>query len=481
MAPAELSQLRRELIDSARAITGPSGVLSEAADMEGYLTDWRRRYTGDALAVALPGDTAQVSALVETCRNLGVAIVPQAGNTGFAGGAVPPRDRPALVVNVSRLNRIRELDVDNSSIVAEAGCILENVRQTVQETGRLFPLSLGSGGSCQIGGLVATNAGGTGVLRYGNMRDLVLGLEVVLPDGSVWNGLRSLRKDNAGYDLKQFFIGAEGTLGIVTAASLKLFPMPTKSASAMVAVDKVEAALELLHLFMDRTGRRIEAFELMSRGQIENILANTHVRQSPMELTTPWFVLIELADSSVDFDPPALFETILGEAFERGLVSDAVIAGDIAKANKIWELRHSASEANVKKGYSVANDTSVPISKLPAFLERVEQRLLSEIEQADVFHVGHIGDGNIHVVVVLDRQRYADPIERERTSALANHIVYDVSVELGGSISAEHGIGMMHAADLETFKDDLDLRMMRAIKQAFDPEHLMNPGKVLRQ
>ncbi|HEV2510273.1 FAD-binding oxidoreductase [Bosea sp. (in: a-proteobacteria)] len=481
MAPAELGKLRHDLIDAARAIIGAGGLLSEAADMEGYLTDWRRRYTGEALAVALPSGAGQVSELVKACRALGVAIVPQGGNTGFAGGAVPTKDRPALLLNLSRMNRIREVDVANNSFVAEAGCVLEMVRQEAQNAGKLFPLLLGSAGSCQVGGLVATNAGGTGVLRYGNMRDLVLGLEVVLPDGSLWNGLKSLRKDNSGYDLKQFFIGAEGTLGIITAASLKLFPLPDKSASAMVAVPDVQAAVDLLHMFMERTGRRVEAFELMSRGQIESILANTHVRQSPMELTTPWFILIELADSSVDFEPERLFETILGEALERGLVSDAVIAGDSTKANKIWELRHSASEANVRKGFSVANDTSVPISKLPEFLETVERRLLGEIEQADVFHVGHIGDGNIHVVVVLDRERYADQSDREQAAALANHIVHGVSVDLGGSISAEHGIGMMHAAELEQFKSALDLRMMRAIKTAFDPENLMNPGKVLRR
>lgn len=481
MAPAELGQLRHELVEAARIITGAGGLLFEKADMAGYLTDWRRRYAGDALAVALPSSAGQVSELVKVCRALGVAIVPQGGNTGFAGGAVPTKERPSLLLNLSRMNRIREVDVANNSFVAEAGCVLETVRQEAQNAGKLFPLLLGSAGSCQVGGLVATNAGGTGVLRYGNMRDLVLGLEVVLPDGSLWNGLKSLRKDNSGYDLKQFFIGAEGTLGIITAASLKLFPLPDKSASAMVAVSDIKAAVDLLHMFMERTGRRVEAFELMSRGQIENILANTHVRQSPMELTTPWFILIELADSSVDFQPEALFETILGEALDRGLVSDAVIAGDSTKANKIWELRHSASEANVRKGFSVANDTSVPISKLPAFLETVERRLLREIEHADIFHVGHIGDGNIHVVVVLDRERYADQSVRERAAALANHIVHEVSVELGGSISAEHGIGMMHAVELEQFKSALDLRMMRAIKSAFDPESLMNPGKVLRQ
>lgn len=481
MAADRSEHQRKELVDAIRTITGVGGVLFTDSDMAGYQADWRRRYNGEALAVALPADTEQVSRLVSACRALGVAVVPQGGNTGFVGGAVATRERPSLLLNLSRMNRIRDMDVSNDSFVAEAGCVLDAVRQAAHEAGKLFPLLLGSSGSCQVGGLVATNAGGTGVLRYGNMRELVLGLEVVLPNGRVWNGLRSLRKDNSGYDLKQLFLGAEGTLGIVTAASLKLFPLPDKSASAMVAVPTIQNAVDLLHMFMDRTGRRVDAFELMSRGQIENILANTHVRQSPIELSTPWFILIELADSSIDFAPEALFESILSEAIEKELVSDAVIAGDSIKANKIWELRHSASEANVKKGFAIANDTSVPISRLPEFLDRVEKGLRSEIEAADIFHVGHIGDGNIHVVVVLDRERYADPSIRGQASMRATHIVHEISVDLGGSISAEHGIGMMHAAELQTFKSDLELEMMRAIKRAFDPDNMMNPGKILQE
>lgn len=472
--------LQATMIATASAIVGPSAVLHDASDTEGFLQDWRRRYKGTALAVVMPSTTQQVAELIKACRAMNVTVVPQGGNTGFVGGAVPEPGRPAILINLSKLNSIAEVNVANNSVIVGSGCILETLRKTVEEAGRLFPLTLGSGGSCQIGGLVSTNAGGTGVLRYGNMRELVLGLEVVLPDGTVWNGLKTLRKDNSGYDLKQLFIGAEGTLGIITAVALKLVPLPDKSASAMIAVPDLQCAVDLLHLFSSKTGRRVEAFELMSKGQIENVLTNTHVRQSPMPLDSDWYIMVELADSSVDFEPETLFETILTDAFEKELITDAVIAGDSLKANKIWELRHNVSEANVKRGFSVANDTSVPIAQVPEFISRVDKRLRDEILHADVFYVGHIGDGNIHVVVVLDRQVYEPETERKAAIKLANHIVHEVSVELDGSISAEHGIGLMHARELEEFKSPVDLEMMRQIKRAFDPTNFMNPGKILR-
>lgn len=475
----EVSGLRQRLISAATEITGTIGVLSSAADTAGYLTDWRRRYSGDALAVALPTSVDQICKLVRLCRELGVAIVPQAGNTGMTGGAVPLDDRPSMLLNVSKLNRVREVDILNNSVIAEAGCILANLRETIEQAGRLFPMLLGSVGSCQVGGLVSTNAGGTGVLRYGNMRDLILGLEVVLPDGSLWKGLKVLRKDNSGYDLKQLFIGAEGTLGIVTAAALKLFPLPTNSGTAMVSLPSLQAALDLLKLLADRTGNKIEAFEIISKGQLKNVLAHFK-RQAPMTLTSPWYALIELADSSINWEPTPLFELLLSQALERNLVDDAVIAADSMKAQRLWELRHNISEANMKKGFSIANDTSVPVSKVPEFIERVDVELRSTFPASDVFHCGHIGDGNIHVIVVLDRGVYDTTEKREEAAAHVNFIVHNMSVELGGSISAEHGIGMMHVAELEKFKQDLDLEMMAMIKRAFDPGNIMNPGKILR-
>jgi FAD/FMN-containing dehydrogenase len=467
-------------LEQAAGLIGTRNVLTEAGDTAGFLGDWRGRYRGEALAVLQPATTAEVAALVELCLKQRLAMVPQAGNTGLTGGAVPPGDRPAVILNISRLNRIRDVDPLNNSLVAEAGCILANVRTVAEEHKRLFPMLLGSVGSCEIGGLVSTNAGGTSVLRYGNMRELVLGLEVVLPDGRVWNGLKALRKDNSGYDLKQLFIGAEGTLGIVTAAALKLFPQLVASGTAMVALADVKSAVELLRLLQERVGQCIEGFEIMSREQIEVVLAHSAGRSSPMPLEAPWYVLIELADSTLDWDPLQQLERTLGEALERALITDAVVATDETKAQRIWELRHSISEANKHAGFTVSNDTSVPISRLPAFVEQVTERLHHEVKACRVLFCGHVGDGNIHVIAVLSREVYATPEACEVAASAINLIVHATSVELDGSIAAEHGIGMMHVGRLERFKPALDLEMMRTIKASFDPLGLMNPGKIFR-
>lgn len=459
---------------------GDMRVLSDTEDMSAYLTDWRGRYRGNAVAVVFPKEISQVSETVRLCHEQGIAVVPQGGNTGLTGGAVGLGDRASIIVNMSRMDQIREVDVVNNSLTAEAGCILSNLREAAEEKGRQFPLLLGSAGSCEVGGLISTNAGGTGVLRYGNMRDLVLGLEVVLPDGRVWNGLKTLRKDNSGYDLKQIFIGAEGTLGIVTAATLKLVPRIRRSGTAMVSLPDVRAAVQLLSLFHERVGNCVESFELMSRGQLEVVLQHPANRQCPMPLEAPWFVMIELGDSKSDFDSEQYLELVLGEAMEKEWVLDAVIANNDAKAQRIWELRHTVSESNIHAGFSVANDTSVPISRLPEFIDTVTQRLEEHIPACRVVHCGHIGDGNIHVVVILDRKFYATEFTRERAAAEANLLVHQVSIDLEGSISAEHGIGMMHVEELERFKPAIDIEMMRAIKRAFDPGNVMNPGKVIR-
>jgi len=469
-----------ELLDQFARIVGAKQVLADAGDTQPYQQDWRGRYRGAALAVLMPGSTNEVAEVVKACASRQVAIVPQGGNTGLTGGAVAEPGRPAVILNLSRMNRIREIDVGNNSLTAEAGCILAHVREAAAENRRQFPLLLGSVGSCEIGGLVSTNAGGTGVLRYGNMRELVLGLEVVLPDGRVWEGLRSLRKDNAGYDLKQLFIGAEGTLGVVTAAVLKLFPRLNISATAMIALTGVQQAVDLLRFMQEQVGSRIEAFEIMSRRQVEMVLQHGHGLQSPMELDSPWFVLMEMADSSPRWDAVAQLQNALEAAFDRDLVTNAVVATDMAKANRIWELRHNISEANKRAGFTISNDTSVPVSKLPCFIELVTERIEREITGVAVCHAGHIGDGNIHVIAVLPRSIYATPEQCEAAAASVNLIVHAASVELGGSISAEHGIGRMHVERLERFKPALDLQMMGMVKSAFDPSNLMNPGKILR-
>ncbi|MGE5093612.1 MAG: FAD-binding oxidoreductase [Betaproteobacteria bacterium] len=471
---------RDALLGRAAAIVGASRVLTEPSDTEGYQRDWRGRYKGEALAVFLPANTAEVAALVRLCRELGVAIVPQAGNTGLVAGSIARGDRPCVLLNVSRLNRIREVDARNNSMVAEAGCILANVRAAAEEHDRLFPMLLGSVGSCEIGGLVSTNAGGTGVLRYGNMRELVMGLEVVLPDGTVWEGLKALRKDNSGYDLKQLFIGAEGTLGIVTAAVLKLFPRPIVSATAMVALEGVAQAVDLLRFMQARIGQRIEAFEILSREQVEIAVAHGPGLSSPMPLERPFYILLEVADSVPQWDAAAEIERALASALEEGLIVDAVVATDLAKARAIWDLRHNISEANRRAGFTISNDTSVPVSKLPEFIDRVTRRITQGVASARVLHAGHIGDGNIHVIAILPREIYATNEQCEKGAAAVNLIVHEESVALGGSISAEHGVGGMHVERLERFKPAIDLAMMRAVKSAFDPLNLMNPGKILR-
>jgi FAD/FMN-containing dehydrogenase len=467
-------------LEDVVAIVSPSGLLVEEHDVAPFFTDWRKRWKSEALGVAFPKSTDQVADLVRLCVANKVAVVPQGGNTGLVGGAIPPKEQASLVINLSKMNKIRRLDTLNNSLTVEAGCVLATVREAANEAQRQFPLLLGSVGSCEIGGLVATNAGGTGVLRYGNMRDLVLGLEVVLPDGRVWSGLKSLRKDNTGYDLKHLFIGSEGSLGIITAASLKLFPKLRTSGTAMVALRDVESAIKLLRLFQERLGNCVEAFELMSIEQIQVVSEHPAGRKSPMPLNAPWYVMIELADSAEGWNPEAGFEKILEEAFAESLVEDAIIAQSESQAQKIWELRHSTSESNVHAGFSVPTDTSVPVSALPEFLQKVTARLKEEIPACRVVHCGHVGDGNIHVVAILDRQQYESPMLREATAEKVNSIAYATASLLEGSISAEHGIGFCHVEDLENFKSEVDMGLMAAIKATIDPMNVMNPGKVLR-
>jgi FAD/FMN-containing dehydrogenase len=431
------------------------------------------------MAVVLPASLDEVVAVVKLCNQFDIAIVPQGGNTGLVGGAVV-RDtsRPTILLNVSRINRVIEVDTQNNSMTVEAGCILENVRRIAEEHHRLFPMLLGSVGSCEIGGLTSTNAGGIGVLRWGNMRELVLGIEAVLPDGTVWNGLKALRKDNTGYDLKQLFIGAEGTLGIVTKVVLKLFPRVDNTATAMVAVGGVSNAIALLRMMQSTLGNRVEAFEIMSQSQLQTVIKHGSGLTSPMSPDSPWYVLIEIADSDKDWGASEQLETVLGLAMEQDLVTDAVIATDQSKANRIWDLRHNVSECNKHAGFTVSNDTSVPISKLPEFIDKVTARILAEIPAVTLNHVGHMGDGNIHVVAVHSREFYTTPQACEEVAARVNLLVHEESVALNGSISAEHGIGKMHNERLVRFKSALDLQLMKGIKSVFDPKNLMNPGTI---
>ncbi|MET0970796.1 MAG: FAD-binding oxidoreductase [Tardiphaga sp.] len=468
-----------EFLRQIETIVGAKHVLTAPAETEPYLQDWRGRYKGRACCVVRPGSTDEVAAIVRLCSQHSRPIIPQAGNTGLCGGAVPARRDDCVVLNVSRLNRIRDIDAVNGTMTLDAGCILQNIRDAADAQDLLFPMLLGSVGSCEIGGLISTNAGGTGVLRYGNTRELVLGLEVVLPDGRIWDGLKALRKDNTGYDLKQVFIGAEGTLGIITAAVIKLFPRLSASASAMVALSSVSDAITLLRELRSRLGNRVEAFEILSAPQIAIVLKHMTQLRNPVAGDAPWYALIEVADSHSQQELATALEDVLAGALERNLISDAAIASDQAKANNIWSIRHHISESNKLEGFTVSNDTSVPISKQPDFVAAVEQRARAAFPGAHVLFAGHIGDGNIHAIVVFPRAMFTLSDESEAAATRVNDIVHDATAALGGSISAEHGIGQMHVRRLPRYAAAVELDLMRSIKQALDPKWLMNPGKVI--
>lgn len=466
-----------DFLRSLAAVVGSNRVLSDPAGMAPYLTDWRGRYSGDALAVVFPGDTDQVAGVVRLCAQTGVSIVPQGGNTGLCGGATPLAHAHAVVLNLSRMQRIRALDPENNTVTVEAGCTLTSIQEVAETADRLFPLSLASEGSCQVGGNLSTNAGGVQVLRYGNMRDLVLGLEVVLPDGQVWNGLRGLRKDNTGYDLKHLFVGAEGTLGIITAAVLKLFPRPRAISTAWVTVPNPIAAVRLLNSLRSVCGDRVTAFEIMGRPALELVFKHIPGARLPVDPLPSWSVLVELADTVEDGGLSALLEQALAGAMETGLVDDAVLATSLSQARALWSLRENISEAQRIEGVSIKHDVSVPVSCVPEFIERAGALLKARWPDVRIVVFGHIGDGNLHYN--LSR---TDAIDNQAFVALTpeiNRVVHDLVHSLNGSISAEHGLGQLKRDEITRYKSDLELSLMRSLKQAIDPNGIMNPGKVL--
>jgi FAD/FMN-containing dehydrogenase len=466
-----------ELNARLRAIVGAAHVLEAEADMDPFLSDWRGRYHGRARAVVLPRDTAEVAAVVAACAQAGVAMVPQGGNTGLCGGATPLGDGAAVVISLARMNRVRAVDPDNDTLTVEAGCTLAAVQEAAQAAGRMFPLSLASEGSCRIGGNLSTNAGGVQVLRYGNTRDLVLGLEVVLPDGRVWDGLRGLRKDNTGYDLKQLFIGAEGTLGIVTAAVLKLFPAIRSRATAWVAVPDPRAAVRLLGMLRAACGDRVSAFEIVGRTALGLVLRHIPGARDPLAGAPAWTVLVELSDPAVDAPLDDQLQAVLGEAFAQGLAGDVAVAASGAQAQALWALREDISEAQRIEGVSIKHDVSVPVSRIPDFLERASEALAARWPDVRVVAFGHIGDGNLHYN--LSKSVADDNAAFVARTPEVNRIVHDLVCELGGSISAEHGLGQLKREEVLRYKPALEMELMRRVKQAFDPAGLMNPGKVL--
>jgi len=462
-----------------REILGADAVLTAAADCAPFLTDHRRLYQGAALAVALPRSVAQVSQLLALCHAQRVGVVPHGGNTSYCGGATADESGRQLVLSLKRLNRIRSVAAANYSLIAEAGCVLAQVQRAADEADRCFPLSLGSEGSCQIGGNLSTNAGGLSVLRYGMMRDLVLGLEVVLADGRVLPALSALRKDNTGYDVRGLFLGAEGTLGVITAASLRLFPKIRARATALAAVPEVRAAVELLGRLRDASSDRVSSFELIPRIGIE--LTTRHIAgvSDPLDRSYPWYVLCELGASRAADPLEALLEEALGGALSAGVVLDAAVARSERERAALWKLRESIPEAQRLHGAGLKHDVSVPVAALPQFVTRASLWVSANVPDGMLVVYDHVGDGNLHFNLSV-----APGAQRERFLAREEPVrraIHDLVSEFGGSFSAEHGIGRLKVGELERYTSPVELALMRALKRALDPHGIMNPGKVLRE
>ncbi|MHB1814085.1 MAG: FAD-binding oxidoreductase [Steroidobacteraceae bacterium] len=460
-------------------LLGAGGVLTAESDTAPLLTDQRELYRGKAVAVALPDTAPRVAAVLALCNEMGVAVVPQGGNTGYCGGATPDDSGAQLLVSLRRLNRIRAVDALNYSLVAEAGCVLADVQRTAEEADRLFPLSLGSEGTCQIGGNLSTNAGGLHVLRYGMMRDLVLGLEVALADGRLLNTLSTLRKDNTGYDIKSLFLGAEGTLGIITAASLKLYPRMSAAATAFAAIPDPRAAVQLLARLREASGERVSAFELIPRLAVE--LTTRHIPgiRDPLDAPHAWYVLCELTSPR----PADRLDTLLTEALEQalgaGLVADAALARNEGERAGFWKLRESIPEAQRRDGASLKHDVAVPVAAIAQFIERAGEWVRANVPDGRLIAYGHVGDGNLHFN--LNQAPGADRAAFLARGEAIKRVIHDMVVrEFGGSFSAEHGIGRLKVGELERYAPPVELDLMRTIKHAFDPNGILNPGKVLR-
>lgn len=457
---------------------GVRGFLDCPEDLVRYITEWRGLYRGSAPLVLLPSTTSQVAEIVRLCARHGIGIVPQGGNTGLVGGAIPHStpERPQVLVSARRLNAIRSVDAANFSITVEAGCVLANVQAAAAAAARFFPLSLAAEGTCQLGGVVSTNAGGTAVLRFGTMRELVLGLEVVVPDGRVLDSLRSLRKDNTGYDLKQLFIGAEGTLGFITAVSCKLFPQPRSVVTAWVAVPSVAAALHVYAAARDQLGDDLTAFEFASQFTIDLVARHIAGSRPPLPNTSPWYLLIEISTSRIDQSLESRVQEFLGRMQDAGLVTDAVVAASSAQRDALWRLRHSMSEAQKKEGASIKHDVSVPVASMEAFLNAATAAVEELIPGVRVVAFGHLGDGNVHF-------NLSQPENADAAAFLArwdeiSHHVHAIAISQGGSFSAEHGIGALKIGELAHWRAGVALELMRAVKRTFDPLDIMNPGKL---
>jgi FAD/FMN-containing dehydrogenase len=472
-----VDQSAAAFLQGLRSIVGVEHVITMHADMAGYLADWRGRYSGRARAVVLPMDTGQVAAVVRLCASAGVPIVPQGGRTGLVMGSVPDRSGDAIVLSLRRLNRIRAIDPANRTMTAEAGCILADIQAAAAAAGMLYPLSLAAEGSCTIGGNLSTNAGGTAVLRYGNTRDLCLGLEVVNAEGAVWDGLRGLRKDNTGYALRDLFIGAEGTLGVITAAVLKLFPAPRGMLTALVALDSPRQALALLNLLQARCGAALTGFELMSAVCMDLVAQQFPALPQPFAARHPQYALVELSSNESEAHAQALLESSIGAALEEGIARDAVVATSSHQALGLWRLREHIPLAQAAAGKNIKHDISLPVSTIPDFIVHTDAALDRAFPGCVLVTFGHLGDGNLHYNVAPPPGVAHDTFLLQQDAV--NRIVHDAVVAFAGSISAEHGIGALKRDELARTKSPVELGMMRAIKAALDPLGIMNPGKIL--
>jgi FAD/FMN-containing dehydrogenase len=465
-----------QLLGRLRDIVGPSGFLDQPVDVEPYLVDHRKLYRGATPLVLRPDSTAQVAAIMQLCNEEHIGVVPVGGNTSYCGGATPSADGSQIVLSLTRMRHIRALDPANFTMIAEAGCVLAQVQAAAASVDRLFPLSLGSEGSCQLGGNLSTNAGGTAVLRYGMMRDLVLGLEVVLPDGRILDGLKPLRKDNTGYDLRDLFIGAEGTLGIITAAACKLFSRPAAYVTALVAVPQPSAAVELLSRLRAATGDAVTTFELIPRIALDMVLQHIEASSDPFDRSYPWYALLEVSLTRNDAGSREHIEEQLAAAMSAGEVSDAALAASEAQRGAFWRLRETIPEAQRHEGASVKHDISVTTSELPHFIVEASAAVTQILPGSRIIAYGHLGDGNLHFNVSPARDGDAQLLQ---LASRINEAVHDLVARYGGSFSAEHGIGQLKRAELIKYKQPVAMAVMRSIKQALDPNGIMNPGKVL--
>ena len=460
-----------DTLDRLAAVVGDKHAIRNTAEMDGYMREWRQIWVGRSPMVLRPGSTEEVSRILAIANETGTVIVPQSGNTGLCGGQIPTDDGHEVVLSLDRMTRILDVDANDNTITVEAGATLKSVQDAADAADRLFPLSLASEGSCRIGGNLSTNAGGLNVIAYGNTRDLCLGLEVVLADGRVWNGLKRLRKDNTGYDLRNMFIGAEGTLGIITAAVMKLYPRPKSHETAFIAVPSPQAAVDLLSLMKELSGNRVVAFEIIADLALQITIRHAGVRH-PLASSAPWYVLAELADPV-----PGAMEALLETALDKGLVTDAAVAQSDSQRAAFWSCRELISESQKPEGGSIKHDISVPVSRVPAFLEQADAAVSQLIPGSRFVSFGHMGDGNIHYNV-------SQPLGMDKTAFLdswnaMNDVVFDVVAKLGGSISAEHGIGRLKAYRMPKIKSAVELGMMRDLKRMLDPNGILNPGRVL--